>query len=523
MAITSARSFSAFVVAAVAACAVTATATPSAALDPAPGPKEPVNGCNSRDNTNPSINLLRLSPSPLDVTGGAKTLTVRTKLTDDGGPGPKSGVSSATVTLTSLLNTDHTFDISLRRAKQPFVWTGTQLFPRGIVGGDWQVVGVFITDKAGNSRILNYGDLTLPVYDRDLTVTSNEDTSAPDLLHLALKPKRVDTRKQARNIVLTAKALDVQSAGVAQVQVEAANGKGHSAFANLTPVKGVNNTLRGRMHIAQWQGSARWHLQSATVYDRAGNRQDYTRGDLASMGGDHTFRVIGRIDTAKPSISRFHISARHIDVRTKPKQVEFSIRSRDPVSGIQFGYAALEDHGSIVALIGLRPSEAGSHDTVLNGKMHFRPCHSPRGVYGVRMYAFDGANNFRMVNRGTLTVQAKDRELPRASMAFTQTANSATINFSEKVDGVSTSSVRFSSVSTPLAFLPMDTVTCYPEKNLGGTPVDCLTGDVRSAAFVPSTPFSTGSYYATINPEGTLDVTDLAGNPFHQFQLIFSV
>jgi hypothetical protein len=70
----------------------------------------------------------------------------------------------------------------------------------------------------------------------------------------------------------------------------------------------------------------------------------------------------------------------------------------------------------------------------------------------------------------------------------------------------------------------MSTVTCYSEKNLGGITVNCLTGNVRSADFEPSTPFSSGSsYYATINPEGTLDVTDLAGNPFHQYQLFFSV
>jgi hypothetical protein len=53
--------------------------------------------------------------------------------------------------------------------------------------------------------------------------------------------------------------------------------------------------------------------------------------------------------------------------------------------------------------------------------------------------------------------------------------------------------------------------------------VDCLTGDVRSADFHPSASFSSGSYYATLNPEGTLDLTDLAGNPFHQDQLFFGV
>ena len=257
---------------------------------------------NSRDNTNPSINLLRLSPSTLDVTGGGKKLTVRTKLSDAGGPGPASGVSGATVTLRSVSGPSTVFNVSLRRAKKPFVWTATQFFPSGITPGAWQVSSVYVTDKAGGTRVLDYADLTLPVYDRDFTVTSVPDTSVPDLLHLSLTPKRVDTRKRPQSVVITAKARDTQSAGVDFVDIGAVDGKGHEASADLRAVKGVKNTFRGRMYIAQWQGSGRWHFQSATVGDRVGNRQEYTRGDLASLGGDHTFQVIGRIDKAKPSI-----------------------------------------------------------------------------------------------------------------------------------------------------------------------------------------------------------------------------
>ena len=113
-------------------------------------PKEPVNSCNSRDNTNPGINLLRLSPSTLDVTGGGKKLTVRAKLSDAGGPGPASGVSGATVTLEAASSLT-TFNVSLRRAKKPFVWTATQFFPSGITPGAWRVSTVFITDK-GDGR-----------------------------------------------------------------------------------------------------------------------------------------------------------------------------------------------------------------------------------------------------------------------------------------------------------------------------------------------------------------------------------
>ena len=506
--------------AALAAGALSATVGPPASARPTP--KEPVNGCNSRDNTDPSINLLRLNPANLDVTGGGKTLTVRTKLTDDGGPGPKSGVSGATVTLTSVLDSNHYFNISLRRAKQPFVWTGTQLFPRGIVGGDWQVSGVFITDKAGNSRFLSYGDLTLPVYDRDINVTSNEDISAPDLLNLTLKPKRVDTRKKPGSVVITAKARDIQSAGLGSAQVVADDTKGNAAFANLTPVKGHQNLLRGRMFIPQWLGSGRWHLQSASVYDHVGNTQNYTRGDLASLG-DHTFKTIGRVDKVKPRVSGFQISTRHVDVRKEPKTVSMRVRVRDGLAGAQFAFAEVGNPQGSVAFVSLRPVGSNPHDVVFKGALRIRPCAGLRGVLKVVVSASDAAGNQRTLARGTMTVRAKDSTTPMAGVtAFSQDPTSVKVNFNEAVDGISTSSLIITEATDNSPAIALSPPVCYPQKDLAGGPVDCLTGRVRSVDIHPIVALTPNTdYYVIINPEGVLDVTDLAGNPFRQLRLLF--
>jgi hypothetical protein len=43
---------------------------------------------------------------------------------------------------------------------------------------------------------------------------------------------------------------------------------------------------------------------------------------------------------------------------------------------------------------------------------------------------------------------------------------------------------------------------------------DCATGQVRTARFSPNGPLAGSSYYTVIlNPEFSLGVTDLAGNP----------
>jgi hypothetical protein len=507
---------------ALSAGALAAAAAPPTSAQGAPASKAPVNHCNSRDNTDPSINLLRLRPLSLDVTGGSKKLTVKAKLSDEGGPGPKSGVSGATITLTSVLDPNHYFNVSLRRAKQAFTWTGTQVFPRGIVGGDWQVSTVFVTDKAGNQRILGYGDLNLPVYDRDVDVTSNEDTSPPDLLHVTLQPKRVDTRKHFGKVVVTAKTRDTQSAGVGQVQVAAQDAKGNTGFANLTRVKGRQNLFRGRMFIPQWLGSSSWHLSSGFIYDRVGNSQSYTRADLASLG-DHTFRTIGRVDKVKPRVTGFHISTRHVDVRKKAKTLSFQFRVRDGLAGVGFASAQLSNPQGRGAFASLRPVGTNPHNVVFKGRVRIGPCQGIRGPFKVELSASDAAGNTRSLTRGTVTVRANDSTTPMASMtAFAQDPISVKVNFDESVDGISANSVNITTATENAPPIPISPPVCWSAENLGGSQVDCLTGHVRSMNIVPIAPLPQNTdYYAIINPEGTLDVTDLAGNPFRQLRLLF--
>jgi hypothetical protein len=369
---------------------------------------------------------------------------------------------------------------------------------------------------------LNYDDLAMPAYDRDISVTSNTDISAPDLLQLALAPKRVDTRKAARNVVITARARDIQSAGLGAAQLRAEDGNGHSAFASLTRVKGHKNLLRGRMFIARWQGSGRWHMASASIYDRVGNSQNYSRADLASIG-DHSFRVIGRSDHAKPRISGFHMSTRHIDVRKKATTVAFRARVRDARAGVVFAYVSITGKNDTGTLKGLRPTGSNPHNVVFKGALRIRPCGGLRGAFTVKVVAVDAPNNHKTLKHGTLTVRAKDRTTPRASMtAFAQNPVSVKVNFNEAVDGISESSVIVTLAAEHAPSIPFSPPVCYAGEDLSGGTVDCLTGRVRSAdlhpiaALTPST-----DYYVIINPEGVLDVTDFGGNPFQQTRLLF--
>ena len=50
--------------------------------------------------------------------------------------------------------------------------------------------------------------------------------------------------------------------------------------------------------------------------------------------------------------------------------------------------------------------------------------------------------------------------------------------------------------------------------------MDCQAGMVRVARFRPTDPLAAGrEYTVTLNPEFSLDMTDLAGNPFRREEL----
>jgi hypothetical protein len=92
-----------------------------------------------------------------------------------------------------------------------------------------------------------------------------------------------------------------------------------------------------------------------------------------------------------------------------------------------------------------------------------------------------------------------------------------TVNFSENVNGISGSSAvvglfdfTTSSVGTPVP----GAWACFNSTNVS---TSCATGNVRHAKFTPSSALTpTTQYVVALNPEHSLGVRDLAGNPFHR-------
>jgi uncharacterized lipoprotein NlpE involved in copper resistance len=91
-------------------------------------------------------------------------------------------------------------------------------------------------------------------------------------------------------------------------------------------------------------------------------------------------------------------------------------------------------------------------------------------------------------------------------------AGPVTLDFTEDVVGVDNTTVSFGRDGT------------WACTDASEAPTNCLTGAVRHASFTPASPFDNGAYYyLQLNPNHTLGLTDLAGNPFDQQWLPFKI
>lgn len=473
----------------------------------------PVNGCFSTDNTNPALNQLRLSAGTLDVSSSAKTLTIRALIADQGGPGPAAGVAGVTVTLSPPGAGDSAF-VRLDPAKKKFHWVGRLTLPRGSVDGAWRVSTVFISDKAFNTISYSYDDLAAAPFDRDLTVVSIPDATAPTVSALHIDPSTVDSRKREGRVTFTGVAQDAGGAGLQSVTAVVTDGT-NTLGAVLTRVPGKPGKVRGTLPIAMWTGNQTWTLVQVIADDKVGNRTTYDSG-FGALGFDRQFRVRSKQDVTKPAVSGARLSTRRVDIRKHAGTVDVRLVARDAASGVAVATVTIDTPGSFFGRTStLRRSPGG----VYRGTVRMSSCNTPSGKALVSVEVRDAAGNGRVLQLGKVTVRAKDRIVPTATVANSSAVPTTlvTVDFDEPVTGISVSSA----VVLPVSGLASvaGSWTCLNEAN--GT-VPCATGAVSHAQFAPFVALSSGTFYTLVlNPEGTLDVTDLHGNPFHRTQVAF--
>jgi hypothetical protein len=483
----------------------------------------PLNDCVAADNGDPVLTSFERTPAEVDVTAARQRVRFRLEVDDLGGPGPVSGAETVWVGFGDTPNFDEVDFIPTARLVQDATgaWVGSIVVPRWS-RPDSVRLGVMLVDKAWNFRFVDASDLAAEGFPSRVTVVSTPDRTPPRLTSLRINPAAIDTRASPVTVTVTATARDSQS-GVRLITV-----RGLGSI-RLTKVPGTRRTFSGTRHVGRWAGSGTRRVYDVRVEDRIGNGRSYGYRSLGEAGFDRDLRIVSRDDTEPPAVARFSLEPTSVDVRTAGQTVTVRVRAVDRQAGLR-SVGVLFWAGDTGWTRGLHLVSGTARDGVWEGEFRMRRCVGwPRSVR-VSVFLTDDSGRRRSYSAARLAdegwpsrvaVTAADHIAPMAGVSFRPVplAGPITVRFSEDVNGITASSVLVRRLIGDFDHGP-PLPGAWVCRDAADALTDCETGRVRVARFRPTDPLAASrEYTVTLNPEFSLAVTDLAGNPFRGEEL----
>jgi hypothetical protein len=473
----------------------------------------PLSPCVDPDNTRPVVTAVTLSKATVDTTAGTDAVDVTVAESDAGGPGAASGVASVRMTLVGPPGGFATEGLVRMTDAGGGSWTVHLVLPRGLAPGEYRPQ-LTVVDRAGNYRSYGSGADAVPG-DPALHVASVADRAAPALASLRLSTTSLSTRRTAKNLVVRVHATDAR-AGVKRIAVAAAADSRRVATARLRLVSGTANDgrWRGTLRIPRYMGDATWRLVSVGLADRLVNVRNLSAGDLRRLAGrrhvDRSFRVRSRSDAARPTARPATFSVPAVDVTAADQQVVVRVRASDDAAGVAALRLRLLDPGSSDGGFDTAMTRVSGtvRDGVWQSVVTITQCGTVGGTWTAQLKLTDAAGRSRQYLSGqpTLAVTARDNLVPQ--VVRTYVSGAPVLSFSEDVTGITATS------ATVYDDAGNDVAGAWSCTDVTGAVAACSVGSVRTATFTPVPSFAaTGPLYVELNPDGSLGVTDLAGNP----------
>lgn len=483
--------------------------TPVPAATAASPPAVPLSPCVSADHGRPVVDKVTLGAGKVDVRRGARTVTVRARLHDTGGPGDPTGLGRVTAAIglpnlpTAPGNAMHHIEGDL--------WQGQVRIPRRARPGSWPV-DVTAADAAGN---ISDGQARL-------TVRSFRDHRPPSVTGFRLSRTTVDATTARRGVSVTVDARDKVS-GVRRITLSfeqrAGASLGSTSEVVLHRVAGSarSGRWRGRVVIPAWGPAGLWD-PSLTLVDAAGHLAfDSTRPGPASARntGPRPIRVRSAVDRSAPTVSLLTAPPTSLDVRTPGAAITFDVRVHEPTSRVRGGEVALEFGGFPEQFVPLRLVEGTTRDGVWRGRWTPPGCRTIAGTWVAHVDVEDIAGNDGIVKPlPRIEVANDDVRSPRAAGTMPGPTQ-LSLTFDEDVVGISAVSAAVTRTPTPKTRETSRSFTgSWQCRDAAGATVDCVAGPLRVALFTPDVAFPAGLYSVSFDPEHVLAVTDLAGNPY---------
>jgi hypothetical protein len=465
-----------------------------------------LSGCVPSDNGDPVVGSATTAPSTVDTTRRAAVVTLTVTVADTGGPGPAAGVARVVAQLWGPQGKVAPEHPARMQPGAGDTWTARLAVPRGSVPGRY-TAHLAVHDLAGNVALAGAGtDVLLP--SAAVTVTSVADSAAPRLMTLRVSRTTVDTRNKPAHLTVTARATDGR-AGVKRLLVTAGNvSRSTSVLLQRVAGTAADGRWRGTLTVPRWLGTTSWRLQVGVVDDVV-NVRTYGWAALGALPhADRAITVRSRSDQASPRAT-LTMTPTIVDVSSQSQVVTLRVRARDAGSGVAGVRVLLHDpaRSDGQRQVALHRISGGPHDGIWSAALTISTC-AIAGSWQTQLEVTDRSLRSRPYRAGlpTLRVVANDNLAP--TVVRTSTASGTPVlDFDEDVTGITPT-------STPVIAAdggsPVPGVwTCT---DVFGAAASCATGTVRRAAFTPAVP-PTGQLFVVLNPEHSLGVTDLAGNP----------
>jgi len=488
-----------------------------ATVAPVAGPLQPavasvaVNDCWSTDNGLPRVSSVALGATAADSRDGPVEVPVSVRVSDTGGPGPATGVAEVRVSLgqppvPKIGAKGVVVDLSPAGGDD---WAGVAVVPRWGEGQQtWRVWAVRVVDAAGNRLGLAEAQLEAAGQAPRLDVTTATDVDRPQVVDLRVRPRRLDVRDGPARLRLRARVTDDGGSGVRTVVADG---------ARLRRVRGTaaDGWWAGSRLVRPWQDDGR-HRLTVVATDAAGNTRHAWRKRLEARDLPWFVTIRSQPDDAPPRLRDRRLSRSTVDVRATDRSVRVRVRAVDRGSGTTAVWLLAPGDPAVggVREVPMRLRAGTRRDGVWRGRLPLSRCWTPPGPYDVRVFSRDRAGNESATRvAGRVQVRALDHQRPVVQTASEfRPGSELVVTFSEPVTGVSSVSLLLRRLTGDRA--PTTVPGTWQCTDTSGAAVDCTAGTVATARFRAGEPARAGTGYELVaNPEGVLDLTDVAGNP----------
>jgi hypothetical protein len=271
------------------------------------------------DRSPPVLQNLRFDPPEIQD-GGTVILSI-------GATDELSGVKSVYGALRSSSGAA-TVPFGARDGGGSGVFSATIVIPAHAETGDWIVGNLQIVDKAENNLVLSFARATVPAGGVLRVVSSESDSTAPEVRGVSVVKGSVDAGGSNQIVV----EVEDDRSGVAQV-TGAFQSPSKAAYIPFTCVhSGESPTWEGVVTVPESADCGEWTLKQLRVVDKA-NNSAFLSMDSPQVGRVSFLVTGGNCDSEPPVIDALYFSPARVS-NTTTSEITLNARAHDDGSGV---------------------------------------------------------------------------------------------------------------------------------------------------------------------------------------------